>query len=82
MARISRILWRRFIWGHDAIVPVQGIRCVLDCSFLRIKAYSSVTTEDGEVMTVKQIKDLQKMLVYQIEVKNILVNSLVESNKE
>ena len=41
-----------------------------------IKAYSTVTTEDGEIMTAKQIKELQKKLA-QLEEENLILKKAI-----
>jgi len=41
-----------------------------------IKAYSTVTTEDGEIMTAKQIKDLQKRMA-QLEEENLILKKAI-----
>ena len=41
-----------------------------------IKAYSTVTTEDGEIMTAKQIKELQKKMA-QLEEENLILKKAI-----
>jgi transposase len=41
-----------------------------------IKAYSTVTTEDGEIMTAKQIKDLRKRMA-QLEEENLILKKAI-----
>lgn len=41
-----------------------------------IKAYSTVTTKDGEIMTAKQIKDLRKRMA-QLEEENLILKKAI-----
>ena len=41
-----------------------------------IKAYSTVTPEDGEIMTAKQIKDLRKRMA-QLEEENLILKKAI-----
>ena len=41
-----------------------------------VKQYSSVTTEDGDVLTAKQIKDLQKRMA-QLEEENLILKKAI-----
>lgn len=41
-----------------------------------IKAYSTITTEDGEIMTAKQIKDLRKRMA-QLEEENLILKKAI-----
>lgn len=41
-----------------------------------IKAYSTIATEDGEIMTAKQIKDLQKRMA-QLEEENLILKKAI-----
>ena len=41
-----------------------------------IKQYSTVETEDGEVLTAKQVKELQKRMA-QLEEENLILNKAI-----
>ena len=51
-----------------------------------VKLYSTVTTEDGDILTAKQVKDLQKRLL-QLEEENLILKKAIaiftpNSNKD
>ena len=51
-----------------------------------VKLYSKVTTEDGDILTAKQVKDLQKRLL-QLEEENLILKKAIaiftpNSNKD
>ena len=51
-----------------------------------VKFYSTVTTEDGDILTAKQVKDLQKRLL-QLEEENLILKKAIaiftpNSNKD
>lgn len=41
-----------------------------------VKLYSTVTTEDGDILTAKQVKDLQKRLL-QLEEENLILKKAI-----